>query len=288
VDIALLQSLNRKGDVPDFVADYGHAIVDECHHLSAFSFETVLRRMKARFVLGLTATPIRKDGHHPIIFMQCGPIRFRVDARHHAASRPFQHFVIPCPTCFRAAPTTEQAPIQQLYAELATDRRRNAQIVGDILAAVAEGRSPLVLTDRTSHADLFANELRNQVSNVVILKGGQSTKERASLAAELKAIPANAQRVIIATGRYVGEGFDDSRLDTLFLASPVSWRGTLQQYVGRLHRHHESKREVRVYDYIDGAVPVLSRMFEKRRHGYEAVGYTIRDLNEPELPSSAG
>ena len=284
VDIALLQSLNRKGEVPDLVGNYGHVVVDECHHLSAFSFETVLRRVKARFVLGLTATPIRKDGHHPIIFMQCGPVRFRVDARKHAATRPFDHVVIPCPTCFQTPPGAE-FPIQQLYAELVSNERRNAQIIRDVLAAVAEGRSPLVLTERKSHADALACALQGKVAHVVVLKGGQDAKARAAAASRLAAIPQDAPRVIIATGRYIGEGFDDSRLDTLFLALPISWRGTLQQYVGRLHRLHTGKTEVRVYDYIDGAVPMLSRMFDKRRRGYEAVGYTVRDDSAPPVDS---
>ncbi len=284
VDVALLQSLNRKGAVPDFVGDYGHVVVDECHHLSAFSFETVLRRVKARFVLGLTATPIRKDGHHPIIFMQCGPVRFRVDARKHAATRPFDHVVIPCPTCFQSPPGVE-LPIQQLYAELIANERRNAQIIRDVLAAVAEGRSPLVLTERKSHADALACALRGKVTHVVVLQGGQDAKARAAVASELAAILQDTPRVIIATGRYIGEGFDDSRLDTLFLALPISWRGTLQQYVGRLHRLHAGKTEVRVHDYIDGAVPMLSRMFHKRRRGYEAVGYTIRDDSSRALGS---
>jgi superfamily II DNA or RNA helicase len=285
VDIALLQSLSRKGEVPDLVGDYGHIVVDECHHLSAFSFEMVLRRAKARFILGLTATPVRKDGHHPIIFMQCGPVRFRVDARKHAATRPFDHIVIPCPTCFQTA-SGAGVPIQQLYAEISCDERRNAQIVRDVLAAIAGGRSPLVLTERKSHADALASALRGNVANVFVLKGGQDAKARAAAASELASIPQNAPRVIIATGRYIGEGFDDSRLDTLFLAMPVSWRGTLQQYVGRLHRLHTGKTEVRVHDYIDGAVPMLSRMFDKRRRGYEAVGYTILDANAPEFDST--
>jgi superfamily II DNA or RNA helicase len=284
VDIALLQSLNRKGVVPDFVGNYGHVVVDECHHLSAFSFETVLRRVKARFVFGLTATPIRKDGHHPIIFMQCGPVRFRVDARTHAVTRPFDHVVIPCPTCVQTPPGVE-LPIHQLYAELVSNERRNAQIIRDVLAAVAEGRSPLVLTERKSHADALACALRGKVAHVVVLQGGQDAKARAAVASELAAIPQDTPRVIIATGRYIGEGFDDSRLDTLFLALPISWRGTLQQYVGRLHRLHSNKTEVRVRDYIDGAVPMLSRMFDKRRRGYEAVGYTIRDDSAPTVDS---
>ena len=242
-----------------------------------------MRQVKARYVLGLTATPIRKDGHHPIIFMQCGPIRFRVDARRQAAARPFQHVVVPCPTSFQIPPSSEPPRIQELYAQLAANDRRNTQIIRDILGAVAEGRAPLVLTERTSHADTLAEALRGKVTHVVLLKGGQPHKLRALAACELAGIPEDAARVIIATGRYIGEGFDDSRLDTLFLALPISWHGTLQQYIGRLHRLHATKREVRVHDYIDGAVPMLARMFDKRRRGYQAAGYTIRDDDAPSL-----
>lgn len=276
IDVALLQSLNRKGEVPDWVADYGQVIVDECHHLSAFSFETVLRRVKAKHILGLTATPLRKDGHHPIIFMQCGPIRFRVDAKKHAAARPFDHLVIPRPTTFQIPPGSD-FPIQQLYAELAA----NAQIVQDVLVSLDQGRSPLILTERKSHADILSEALRGKAAHLVVLKGGQDAKTRAAASDELASIPPSASRVIVATGRYIGEGFDDSRLDTLFLALPISWSGTLQQYVGRLHRLHAEKTEVRVYDYVDGAVPMLSRMFYKRRRNYEAVGYRICDQDLP-------
>lgn len=277
VDIAVIQSLNRQGTVLDCVANYGHIIVDECHHLSAFSFEQVLRQVKARYLLGLTATPIRKDGHHPIIFMQCGPIRLRVDALKQAALRPFTHWVVPRPTLFQLPPAAEPVPIQQLYQLLADNPRRNAIIVADTLATVAEGRSPLILTERRGHAEHLAAQLTDKVPHIVLLTGGASAKQRAASAAQLTAIQDGEPRVLIATGRYIGEGFDDARLDTLLLALPISWRGTLQQYVGRLHRLHASKKEVRVLDYVDDAVPMLARMYEKRIRGYEAVGYQIRD-----------
>ena len=282
VDVAVIQSLSRNGEVNDLIADYGQVIVDECHHLSAFSLEQVLRQVKAKYVLGLTATPIRKDGHHPIIFMQCGPIRFRVDPKKHAALRPFQHVVIPRGTVFQLPPSPKPRPIQELYRLLADNPRRNAQIVEDVLSAVKAGRSTILLTERTSHADWFATALQNKVKNVVVLKGGRGVKQRRAAAAQLESIAEATERVIVATGRYIGERVDDSRLDTLFLALPVSWRGTLQQYVGRPHRLHAGKIEVRVYDYIDGAIPMLSNMFLKRRRGYEAVGYTIRD--DSQLP----
>jgi len=277
IDVGVIQSLNRKQVVDDIVANYGHIIVDECHHLSAVSFEQVLRQVKARYITGLTATPQRKDGHHPIIMMQCGPIRHRVDAKAQALARPFKHLVIPRPTNFRLPPTTEKPEMHELYAALAVNRGRNNLIYVDLLRAIKAGRSPILLTERTSQVDEFAGRLNGLVKHVVVLKGGMGVKQRRGVAEQLAAIPNAEARVLLATGRYIGEGFDDARLDTLFLAMPISSRGTLQQYVGRLHRLHDSKREVIVYDYVDGCVPVLSSMYSKRVRGYEAVGYSIQD-----------
>ena len=277
IDVAVIQSLNRKQVVDDIVANYGHVIVDECHHLSAVSFEQVLRQVKARYITGLTATPQRKDGHHPIIVMQCGPIRHRVDAKAQALARPFKHIVIPRPTNFRLPSMNEKPEMHELYAALAVNKGRNDLIYVDLLRAIKAGRSPILLTERTSQVDEFAGRLIGLVKHIVVLKGGMGVKQRRGVAEQLAAIPNDEERVLLATGRYIGEGFDDSRLDTLFLAMPISWRGTLQQYVGRLHRLHDSKREVIVYDYVDGCVPVLSAMYAKRVHGYESVGYLIRD-----------
>ena len=277
IDVAVIQSLNRKQVVDDIVANYGHVIVDECHHLSAVSFEQVLRQVKARYITGLTATPQRKDGHHPIIIMQCGPIRYRVDAKAQALARPFNHIVIPRPTNFRLPPSTEKPEMHQLYAALAENKSRNDLICVDMLRAIKAGRSPILLTERTGQVDEFATKLAGLVKNIVVLKGGMGVKQRRAIAEQLMAIPDGEERVLLATGRYIGEGFDDARLDTLFLAMPVSWRGTLQQYVGRLHRLYDSKREVIVYDYVDGCVPVFSAMYSKRVLGYQAVGYQIQD-----------
>lgn len=284
LDVALIQSLVRKGVVDDRVADYGHLIVDECHHLSAQSFEQVARRTKARFVCGLSATVTRKDGHHPIIFMQCGPVRHRVDAKQQAVERPFAHHVFVRPTGFRSwtePDSDRRLEYQNLCAELMNCAPRNEMIRDEVLAALREGRSPLVLTERTEHLETLAGLLRPQVARLVILQGGMGRKALREAMESLVAIPDREARVVIATGRFVGEGFDDPRLDTLFLTMPVSWRGTIAQYAGRLHRLHDGKRELRIHDYADLDVPLLSRMFDKRCAGYEAVGYTIL------LPASA-
>lgn len=274
IDVALLQSLHRKGEMKDYVAEYGHVIADECHHLTAFSFEQVMRQVKAKFIVGLTATPVRKDGHHPVIFMQCGPIRFNLSARQAAARSPFQHLVVQRPTSFRMPPDAADSTIQAIYAALVTSEERNQQIVGDIIQAVREGRSPLVLTNRTDHIERLAGGL-GEVQHVLVLRGGMGKKQRSSIVEQLASIPDGTPRVLIATGSYIGEGFDDSRLDTLFLTMPISWRGTLQQYVGRLHRLHDGKKVVRVFDYVDAQVPMLGRMYEKRLRGYRAIGYEM-------------
>jgi very-short-patch-repair endonuclease len=226
----------------------------------------------------------RKDGHHPIIFMQCGPVRHRVDAKAQAAGRPFQHTVLVRPTSFRPlgpANPDARSQFQDLYSELIADDQRNEVICEEVVQAVREGRSPLVLTERNEHLDNLAARLSPSIRHLVVLRGGSRPKEARAIVSRLAAIPENEERALLATGRYIGEGFDDARLDTLFLTLPVSWRGTIAQYVGRLHRLYHRKREVRVYDYADLNVPMLSRMFDRRCRGYEAVGYTIL------LPASA-
>lgn len=278
LDVAVIQSLVRKGKVDDLVGRYGHLIVDECHHIPARSFELAAREAKARFVLGLSATPIRKDGRHPIIFMQCGPIRYRVDPKKQAANRPFEHTVLVRPTDFRSFRPVDpdiRLRFQDLNNELTDDERRNRAICEDVLEAVREGRSPLVLTERNEHLDILAQSLSDRVAHLVTLRGGMGRKALREARTELAAVPETEERVLLATGGFIGEGFDDARLDTLFLTLPVSWRGTIAQYLGRLHRLHESKREVRVYDYADLNVPMLARMFDRRCKGYEAAGYKI-------------
>jgi superfamily II DNA or RNA helicase len=280
IDIGLMQSLNRKGEVKDIVAGYGHIIVDECHHIPAFTFEQVLKQVKAKYIVGLTATPIRKDGHHPIIVMQCGPIRFRESAKKQAAARPFEHVVITRYTNFRMAQESAEVKIQDIYAALVLDEGRNELIFNDLLKALKMGRSPLLLTERVEHLEQFAEKLKCFAQNIIVLRGGMGSKQRKAMADQIKAVPDSEERLIISTGRYIGEGFDDARLDTLFLAMPISWRGTLQQYVGRLHRLHDSKRVVQVYDYVDSQVPTLMRMYKKRLKGYEAIGYSMQDATD--------
>jgi superfamily II DNA or RNA helicase len=280
IDVAIIQSLSKKGVVDDIVGEYGHMVVDECHHLSARSFEIVSRQSKAKYVTGLSATVTRKDGHHPIIFMNCGPIRYRVDHREQAAARPFRHRVITRETGFQLPQplmTMEGPSIQEIYSALISDESRNKMIVRDVLDVLSEKRSPVLLTERKEHLELLANRLSPEIRNVIVLKGGMGKKQRSSLLEKIASIADDEERIILATGRYLGEGFDDARLDTLFLTLPISWRGTLAQYAGRLHRLHKIKREVIIYDYADLRVPVLAKMYHRRCSGYKALGYSMLD-----------
>jgi superfamily II DNA or RNA helicase len=263
LDVALIQSLVRKRVVDDRVGEYGHLVVGECHRLSAPSFEQVARRAKARFVTGLSATVTLKDGHHPIIFMQCGPVRYRVDAKKQAGLQPFSHTVVVRPTGFhqkRASDPDPRSQFHEIYDELVEDAARNRLICDDVIQTVREGRSPLILTERTNHLERLAEMLTAEVRHLIILRGGMDRKELDAAMDKLASIPENEERLLLATGRSIGEGFDDARLDTLFLTLPVSWRGIIAQYAGRLHRLHDRKLEVCIYGQRPPAKPEACNM----------------------------
>ncbi len=271
IDIAVMQSLSRRGDVHPLVERYGQVIVDECHHVGAVSFDAILKQTKARYVLGLTATPIRRDGQQPIIFMQCGPIRHMAS---NPAGAPRDLVVVPHMRDARIdLPVT--AGIQDVFRHLAHDAERTYAIATEVKRAHDAGRKVLVLTERTDHLDAIQAALDGKVPPPFVLHGRLSRKQRAALIAELEALPSDAPRILLATGKLVGEGFDHPPLDTLVLAMPVSWKGTLQQYAGRLHREHASKSAVRIIDFVDAGHPVLLRMWDKRQRGYRAMGYRV-------------
>ena len=276
IDIALMQSCITDNDVKSFVKDYGLVIVDECHHVSAVNFEQILKAVNARYVYGLTATPIRKDGHQPIIFMQCGPIRYSADAKAQMLSQSFERLLVPRFTPFRPIGDNDLS-FTKVAQQLAEDEYRNLLVVKDVIESLKEGRSPIILTSRTAHVGILAELLKPHCPNVITLIGSESTKEKRQKMEQLQSVPSSEPLVIVATGRYVGEGFDYARLDTLFLVSPVAWKGIVAQYAGRLHREYEGKQDVQIYDYIDIRVPVCESMYRKRLKGYASIGYRIRN-----------
>lgn len=270
LDIAVMQSLVRKGEVNPVVHNYGQVIVDECHHIAAASFEAILRQVKARYVLGLSATLVRRDGLQPILFMQCGSIR-------HTAKRPAG-----APQTLELVSRTHRLevlpvdlPIQELMRRLAEDQSRTERIASEALACWEEDRKLLLLSERTDHITAIATALAEQVPNLFLLHGRLSARQRSATLAALQALPPDAPRIVVATGRLVGEGFDHPPLDTLMLAMPVSWKGTLQQYAGRLHRQQAGKTIVRIIDWLDLGHPVPQRMWERRLRGYRTMGYSL-------------
>ncbi|EFC5310066.1 DEAD/DEAH box helicase family protein [Escherichia coli] len=271
IDIAVVQSISRHGEVEPLVRNYGQIIVDECHHIGAVSFSAILKETNARYLLGLTATPIRRDGLHPIIFMYCGAIR-------HTAARPKEsphNLEVLTRSRFTSGHLPSDARIQDIFREIALDHDRTVAIAEEAMKAFGQGRKVLVLTERTDHLDDIASVMNTLKLSPFVLHSRLSKKKRAMLISWLNALPPDSPRILLSTGRLIGEGFDHPPLDTLILAMPVSWKGTLQQYAGRLHREHTGKSDVRIIDFVDTAYPVLLRMWDKRQRGYKAMGYRI-------------
>lgn len=269
VDVAMVQTLIRREDTVALLGRYGHVVVDECHHVPAVSVERLLREVPSRHITGLTATPRRRDGHHPIISMQCGPVRHTVTSTH-AAETSVRRVIVERRTSFDPAVLPTDPGIQEILSAVASDPDRTQRIADDVVGEIGEGRYPLVLTERRAQLDALAKLLEPRVARLIVLHGGMGVRARRHAD---EALAGSEQRVVLATGRYIGEGFDDPRLDTLVLAMPIAWKGTMTQYAGRLHRHHDAKHEIRILDYVDHEIPVLRRMFAKRQRAYTTLGY---------------
>ncbi len=273
IDVAIMQSLISNDEVKGLVRNYGQIIVDECHHVSAVNFEKILKFANAKYIYGLTATPTRQDGHHPIIFLQCGHIRHRVDAKSEAAKRAFEHYLIPRFTNLKPFSLTDENQIAKIYNDLSTNESRNDLIIKDVLDCIEKGRNPIILTERTEYIEILSQELEKYCNNVLSLSGKMPTREKNMVNQKLSPLDKNEKFVLVASGKYVGEGFDFPRLDTLFLAMPIAWKGKIAQYAGRLHRSFEGKDKVIIYDYVDIHIPVLEKMYHKRVKSYLSLGY---------------
>jgi len=277
IDVGMVQSLDLAEGVYDGIANYGFIIVDECHHVGAVSFEKVLTQAKAKYVLGLTATPYRADGHQPIIHMQCGPICHRIKQKDMIAHISIS-MVIPRTTTF-LYPWTEGSKIVDLSSRMIESHERNHLIVDDVISALDAGRFPLILTERREHLEILTELLKDKLEFLAILHGGVKQKQRREIFQQIKDCPDNCRKAILATGSYIGEGFDEPRLNTLFLTMPSSFKGKIVQYAGRLHRYHKDKQDVQIYDYVDAGVSVLERMFQRRLKTYKMLGYEV-DANK--------
>lgn len=271
IDVAMIQSMVKKDSVDERIKNYGHLIADECHHVSAVSFERVMMEANAKYVTGLTATPYRRDGHQPIIIMQCGPVRHKIASKTNATESSFSQRLITRTTNF-SCQWSEGDPITTIWPILISDEARNEMICDDVLQNLRERRSPIILTERKEHLELLRTRLQQSVKHLVVLHGGMRAPQRREMLSKLASVPEDEERLILATGPYIGEGFDDPRLDTLFIVMPFSFKGKMVQYTGRLHRQYACKREIRIYDYVD-AMNILERMYKRRLKAYKSLGY---------------
>lgn len=273
----MVQSLARQKTLDELLACYGHIVVDECHHVPAVMTERVLQAAPARYLTGLTATPMRRDGHHPIITMQCGPVRHTIDPDATRSSQPLMLRVVRRDTPFNSQTLPTDPHIQEVYGALAADERRTEMIATDTLELAAQGRRPIVLTERRDHLERLAERLAHSDHTLIVLHGDMRPADHRAAREQLTCTDGDVPRVVLATGRYIGEGFDDPHLDALLLAMPIAWKGTIVQYAGRLHRVHPDKHDVLIYDYVDAELPVLRRMFAKRLRAYRSLGYELAE-----------
>ncbi len=272
VDIASLQALARLDEnvLRELLTPYVHIVVDECHHISAVTFERVLSLSRARYILGISATPYRKDGHHPIIFMQCGFACCRPQERAEEQTASRTVIVRETPTHL---PAFDKPQFNDIAQVIISDTVRTQLILDDLRKVLNAGRTPIVVTERKEHLQHLADAIRQWDCTVEILVGGMSPKKQREALSRFR--NASGPRLLLATGKLLGEGFDEPSLDTLFLTFPISWHGSLAQYVGRLHRQYEGKNELQVYDYLDIQIPMLRQMFTRRKKGYTEHGYTF-------------
>ena len=290
VDVASFQSLSGKdrqtGEpiVKDLVRNYGLIICDECHHAAAPQLELVLKSAPAKYVYGLSATPERSDGLTRALSMLCGPLRYVIDPKTQAIQQGIQRIVRPRFTGIRLPAYEPGASFNQILDLLCAHEARNKLIVDDALEAASSGRHPLVLSKRKKHAEELCKLLRDRGHEPILLTGEINAKERKTILDSLPGFEYE-HRIIVATESLLSEGFDLSYLDTLLIATPISWDGSITQQAGRLHRSHEGKRRVEIFDYVDLSIPMLARMYQKRLKTYAKLGYEVyaaEDSGQPD------
>lgn len=289
IDVASFQSLSGKDSqtgepiVKNLVRNYDLIICDECHHAAAPQLELVLKSAPAKYIYGLSATPERSDGLTRALSMLCGPLRYVIDPKTQAIQQGIQRIVRPRFTGIRLSAYEPDASFNQILDMLCAHAARNELIVDDALEAASNGRHPLILSKRKKHAEELFRLLNDRRHEPILLTGEIGAKERKAI---LNSLPGfeHEHRIIVATESLLSEGFDLSYLDTLFIATPISWDGSVTQQVGRLHRSHEGKQQVEIFDYIDLSIPMLARMYQKRLKTYAKLGYEIYSAEESEQP----
>ena len=277
VDIAMAGSLYRKGSFHELLDGYGMVIVDECHHAASETLSSVLEEVRARYVYGITATPVRGDGLEKINYMLLGPVRYRYTSKEKALAQGIDHLVYPRFT--RTVPprgtVTGRMHPNEAYEILRCSEGRDEQILLDVKECLKEGRTPVILSKYKDHSERLYEKIRSCADHAFLMTGSHSAKEHRRILEEMKQVKREESLVLVATGKLIGEGFDFPRLDTLIMATPVSFRGVVEQYAGRLNRDYEGKKNVIVNDYVDSHIPMFDSMYAKRLKAYKQIGYSV-------------
>ncbi len=282
IDVASIKTLYNEGKFNNVVKNYGMIIIDECHHSSAYTYEAALNMVNAKYVYGVSATPEKENGHTPIIKMQCGDIRYKVDMKEYnkKLNLSMKVYTRNVHLNFVNKNITDYK-INEIYDLISKDAIRNEKVIKDVENEFRQGKNILVLTERIDHLDYLYKKLSNVTNNIIIYCGKLNKKDIKrydELNNNIK--DNNENKIIIATSSCIGEGFDDSSLEVLFLTMPISSINRIVQYTGRLHRRNENKKEIIVYDYIDDNFSMIRNMFLKRKKAYEKVGYEIIENNQ--------
>lgn len=269
IDIALVKSLRKDENLKEILASYGQVMADECHHVTSDEFETIIGAANVKYVMGMTANSDKRQGDEPIVYMQCGPIRY---VAQRSKKAPKDRRVVPVNLKFEV-PFADDAPIQEIFTYLAENEERTKKIAEDVLECYREGRKIILLTERVKHCKQLAEFLRPNVEHLFVLGSGQSEKVKEKLMTQLTGLAPGTPHIVIATTSLLGEGFDHPPLDLMALAMPISWRGRVAQVAGRLDRPCETKVDVIIRDYIDEGHPQLISMWKKRKSGYAKIGF---------------
>ena len=272
IDVAIFSSLGKSDKINPMLEQYGMVIMDECHHGAAQTVEDVVGSVKAKYVYGLTATPKREDGLEKKVFMQFGPIRFRYTAKERAEKQGIDHFVYPR---FTRLVSPSDLKVTEANRAIIESESRNEQIIADVENCIQNGRTPLVLTKYKEHAELLYQRLQGKADHDYLLQGGGSRKAKDKMRIQMRAVPDLESIVLVAIDKYIGEGFNFPRLDTMMLTMPAAAEGNIEQFAGRLHRDYDTKTEVIIYDYVDSHIRVLEKMYHKRLRTYKKIGYEI-------------
>lgn len=277
VDIAMAGSICKKGEFHSLLNQYGMVLVDECHHAASDTIANILKEVKAKYVYGVTATPKRSDGLEKINYMLLGPIRYSYTSKEKADAQGIDHFVYPrfTRTVSPRGVMTEKMHPNEAYEIIRENEARDDLIVSDVIDCVKSGRTPVVLSKYKEHTECLYNRLKEKADYVFIMTGNNSKREHKKIVEQLHQVEADKSLILVATGSLIGEGFDFPRLDTLFMATPVSFRGVVEQYAGRLNRDYSGKESVIVYDYVDRHIPMFDSMYAKRLKAYKQIGYEV-------------